>query len=320
MQILNKLSDVQRLQIPLAMALGNFDGVHKGHQALLYSCVEESRKNSWFSSVLLWNPHPAQVLKGERKIKFLNTAVQKYQLIQSLGIEYLFLLPFDTLIASMPPEEFVQTYLVNYFKVKKVFVGFNYSFGQKGIGTPELLKALGQEKGFTVSITESVSVGNELVSSSLIRQKFGEGDMPGATSLLGYYPVLEGKIVSGEQRGSSMGFPTANIEISDTQLLPSFGVYTANASYEERHFPALVNIGVKPTFGGNKVTVEVYIFDFHQEIYEQRLKIHLIKKIRPEQKFRSKDELVAQMNRDAAVARQFFANERLNGRNIFFAP
>lgn len=320
MRILNKLSDIQRLQIPLAMALGNFDGVHKGHQALLHNCVEESRKNSWFSSVLLWNPHPAQVLRGERKIKFLNTAVQKYQLIQSLGIQYLFLLPFDTGIASLSPEEFVQTYLVNYFKVKKVFVGFNYSFGQKGTGTPELLKALGREKGFAVSVTESVSVGNELVSSSLIRQKFGEGDIPGTASLLGYYPLLEGKVVQGEQRGSCMGFPTANIEVSETQLLPSFGVYTAYASYEGRLFPALVNIGVKPTFGCNNVTVEVYIFDFHQDIYQQLLKIHLIKKIRSEQKFRSKDELVAQMNHDVTAARQLFTNEKLNGRNIFFAP
>jgi riboflavin kinase/FMN adenylyltransferase len=320
MQILNKIADIKRLQVPLAIALGNFDGVHRGHQALLHQCVEESQKNFWFSAVLLWNPHPVVVLQGEHKVKFLNTAAQKYQLIQSLGIQYLFLLPFDTVIASLSPLEFVQTYLVNFFQVKKVFVGFNYSFGQKGDGTPEMLKKLSKQNGFAVSVIKPVSLGNEIISSSLIRQKLGEGDISGASSLLGYYPVLEGKVVSGEQRGSRMGFPTANIEIPEQQLLPSFGVYAAYAAYQETLLPAIVNIGIKPTFGNSKVTVEVYIFDFHKDIYKQDLKIHLLQKIRPEQKFRNKDELITQINCDVEKAYQLFKNNKLKKSNISFAP
>lgn len=317
MQILHnftelKFIELKKQQIPLAMALGNFDGVHKGHQALLKNCIEESRINSWSSAVLLWNPHPAQVLKGESQIEFLNTAEQKYQLMEALGMQYLFSLPFDAQIAALSPVEFVQKYLIDLFGVKKVFIGFNYSFGQKGKGTPELLQTLGKKKGFAVSVTEPVYVAGEVVSSSLIRQKFREGNIPAAAQLLGYDPVLEGKVVTGKHRGSGMGFPTANIEVAEEQILPSFGVYAALAEYKGMFLPAVLNIGVKPTFNGNQVTVEVHILDFSKNIYKQDLKVKLIKKIRDEQKFSSKDELKKQINVDIERARSILPKHHCN--------
>lgn len=312
MQILNNFTEKERQQVPLAMALGNFDGVHKGHQLLLHNCVKESQINSWSSAVLLWNPHPAQILKSEQKMKFLNTPEQKYQLMEALGIRYLFLLPFNAQIAALSPVEFVQKYLVDLLGVKKVFVGFNYSFGQKGSGTPELLQTLGKERGFAVAVTEPVQVDGELVSSSLIRQKFREGDIPAAAKLLGYDPVLEGKVVTGKQRGSGMGFPTANIEVAEEHILPSFGVYAALAEYEGVFLPAVLNIGVKPTFDSNQVTVEVHILGFSKNIYKQDLKVKLIKKIRAEQKFRSKDELKRQICCDIEITRQIFKKSYCN--------
>ncbi|MGI6587790.1 MAG: bifunctional riboflavin kinase/FAD synthetase [Peptococcia bacterium] len=311
MQIINNLDEIKRLNLPLAMALGNFDGVHKGHQVLLRSCVKESRDNAWISSVLLWRPHPVQVLQGEQQIKQLNTWSQKYKLIKSLGIQYLFCLPFNQQTAALSPLEFVQEYLVDLLQVKKIFIGFNYSFGQKGSGTSELLKNIGKEKGFAVSIIKPVTVGGEVVSSSLIREKYEEGDMSAATNLLGYYPSIEGQVVSGEHRGRELGYPTANLAVSSLQALPSFGVYVAYAKYDDLFWPAIVNIGRKPTFNGKKTTVEVHLINFSKNIYRKKLKISLLEKIRPEQKFSSKKELQAQIYRDLETAQQIFKKKTL---------
>jgi len=311
-QIISKLNEIKKLNLPLAIALGNFDGVHKGHQVLLHNCVEESCHKAWFPSVLLWQPHPAQVLQNNQEIKYLHTLEQKYKVIKSLGIQYLFSLPFSYQTAAFTPLEFVQEYLVNLFQVKKVFIGFNYSFGRKGSGTPELLKTLGEQKGFAVSIIEPVTIDGQLVSSSLIRQKYEAGDMPGAAKLLGYYPTIEGPVVSGEHRGREMGFPTANIAVSSLQALPSFGVYAAYTKYDGLFWSSLVNIGVKPTFNSKKVTVEVYLFDFKKNIYQENLKISLLQKIRSEQKFKNKEELQVQIGHDLESARQILKKVNLN--------
>jgi riboflavin kinase/FMN adenylyltransferase len=316
-QIINDLSEIRRLNLSLAMALGNFDGVHKGHQVLLRHCVEESRNNAWVSSVLLWQPHPQQVLQGQQQIKQLNTWSQKYDLIKSLGVQYLFYLPFNQQTAFLSPFEFVQEYLIDLFQVKKVFVGFNYSFGHKGSGTAELLKTLGKQKGFAVSIIKPVNVGGQVVSSSLIREKYEAGDILTATNLLGYYPSIEGEVICGEQRGRELGFPTANLAVSVLQALPSWGVYVACAQYDDQFWPAIVNIGKRPTFNSKKnskkITVEAHLLNFDKNIYQEKLKISFLEKIRPEQKFRSKEELQAQICRDLARAQQILTEKFKSG-------
>lgn len=315
MQIIKEISDLKKIKSPLAIALGNFDGVHKGHQALLHKCINTSRENGWSSSVLLWHPHPAYVVQRDnQQLRFLNTLEQKYNLFKLLGINYLFCLPFDLKVASLSPHDFVQEYLVDIFRVKEVFVGFNYSFGKKGCGTPELLQDLGKQKGFKVSITEPVVIEGQIVSSSLIRQKYAEGDMYTATKLLGYYPTIEGKVVSGERRGRELGYPTANIEVSPLLALPSFGVYVAIANYNDQSLPSVVNIGSKPTFNGKMVTVEVYLLDFKKNIYQENLKISLLEKIRSERKFKSKEELQAQIGCDIQTANKILKKDDFNLR------
>lgn len=310
MQIINNITDIKRLNLPLAIALGNFDGVHKGHQALLHNCITESKQKGWYSAVLLWHPHPAQVLQSpQQQIKYLNTLEQKYELIKAIGIQYLFCLPFCRNIAALSPQEFVQEYLVDLFKVKGVFVGFNYSFGHKGSGTPELLKVLGEQKGFMVSITEPVIIDGQIVSSTLIRQRYKEGDIPGAAKLLGYYPAISGKVVPGEHRGREMGYPTANIEISSLQALPSYGVYAAFAEYKNQLLPSIVNIGNKPTFNSTSVSFEVHLFNFKGNLYQENLKIFLVKKIRAERKFRSKEDLQAQISLDISVVQKILKED-----------
>lgn len=304
MQILNRFTEKEKQEIPLALALGNFDGVHRGHQLLLQKCREESETNSWASAVLLWDPHPAKVLYHGRELKFINTCSQKNQLIEALGMQYLFCLPFDQDTAALSPEDFVSRYLIDLFGVKKVFVGFNYSFGQNGTGTPELLQMLGEKRGFSVSVIAPVTIDGEVVSSSLIREKMLEGDIPAAAKLLGYAPILEGNVVPGKHRGTGMGFPTANIAVPEEQLLPSYGVYAAFAEFKDEQYPAILNIGMKPTFNGNQVTVEVHIPGLHANLYNQFLRTKLIKKIRDEQKFSSKEELSSQITRDLAASRR----------------
>ena len=310
MQIINNITDIKKLKLPLAIALGNFDGVHIGHQALLHQCITESKQKGWYSAVLLWHPHPAQVLQSsQQQIKYLNTLEQKYELIKAMGMQYLFCLPFCRKIASLSPQAFVQEYLADLCRVKKVFIGFNYSFGHKGSGTPELLKELGEQNGFMVSITEPVISDGQIVSSTLIRQRYQEGDMLNVAKLLGYYPAIAGKVVSGEHRGREMGYPTANIEISSLQALPSYGVYAAFAEYKKQLLPSIVNIGNKPTFNSSKVTVEVHLFDFKGNVYQENLKIRLLKKIRSEQKFRSKEDLQAQIGLDILAAQKILKEE-----------
>ena len=308
MQILNSFTEKEKQEAPLALALGNFDGVHRGHQLLLQKCREEGETNGWASAVLLWDPHPAKVLRHDGKLKFINTCSQKNKLIEALGLQYLFCLPFDQNTAALSPEDFVNRYLLDLFRVKKVFVGFNYSFGRNGAGTPELLQMLGEKWGFSVSVIAPVTIDGEIVSSSLIRQKMLEGDIPAAAKLLGYAPILEGNVVPGKQRGTGMGFPTANIDVPAEQLLPSYGVYAAYAEYKNEQYPAILNIGLKPTFNGKQVTVEVHIPGLNTNLYNQFFRIKLIKKIRDEQKFSSKDELSRQITRDLAASRHIFRN------------
>jgi riboflavin kinase/FMN adenylyltransferase len=304
MQILNSFTEKEKQEIPLALALGNFDGVHRGHQLLLQKCREESEANSWASAVLLWDPHPAKVLRHDDELKFINTCSQKNKLIEALGLQYLFCLPFDQKTAALSPEGFVSRYLIDLFRVKKVFVGFNYSFGRNGAGTPELLQMLGEKRGFAVSVIAPVTIDGEIVSSSLIRQKLLAGDIPAAAKLLGYAPILEGNVVPGKHRGTGLGFPTANIAIPAEQLLPSYGVYAAFAEYQDEQYPAILNIGMKPTFNGNQVTVEVHIPGLHTNLYNQFLRTRLIKKIRDEQKFPSKEALSSQISCDLAASRR----------------
>lgn len=307
MQIFTYMTPKERdkISIPLALALGNFDGVHRGHQLLLQQCQAECVVNNWASAVLLWDPHPAQVLgNNNRSLKYLNTVTQKNKLLEALGIQYLFYLPFDIQIAALSPSEFVRRYLLDLLGVKKVFVGFNHTFGHHGEGTPALLQKFGRKMGFAVSVTEPVRIDGEIVSSSLIRQKLMEGDIPKAAELLGYAPVLEGKVVPGKQRGSGMGFPTANVAVPEEQLLPSLGVYAAFADYAGRSYPAVLNIGANPTFNSERVTVEVHIPGLNQNLYEQYLSIKLIKKIRDEHKFDSKEELSNQIACDLATSRR----------------
>ncbi|NLB89539.1 MAG: riboflavin biosynthesis protein RibF, partial [Syntrophomonadaceae bacterium] len=221
------------------------------------------------------------------------------------GLDLLIYNSFNQEISKWLPEEFVEKIIISKLNAKHVFVGFNYSFGYRGQGNPELLVKLGEKYGFKVSVISPVEVDGQVVSSTLVRELIENGDIKRAQKLLGYNPMLEGTVIRGEQRGSKIGFPTANLQIAADMLIPGKGVYAAKAYYKDKIYNCVVNIGSKPTFHENHpIAVEAHIMDFDKEIYGEPLKIFFIDKIRDEKKFGSIDELVSQISQDRDRAYQ----------------
>lgn len=311
MQIIRNIPNNITSKIPMAIAMGNFDGVHRGHQQLISSCISESKKNGWSSCVLTFEPHPNLVLSKDTNFKLLNTYQQKYQLIEKMGVDYLYLLDFNRELAAMDPRDFVQQYLVGALQLQKAFVGFDFTFGDRGKGTAEMLQVMGRQHGFDVSILAPVVINDQIVSSSIIREKYQEGRIEEVVQLLGYHPVIEGTVISGDKRGRKLGFPTANLALPDYILLPAFGVYASFAKINGRQLPAIINIGVKPTFGSDKPTIEAFIFDYEEDLYAQELQLTLVQRIRAEQKFPGPAELIKQIKADVAKARMILQESKL---------
>jgi riboflavin kinase/FMN adenylyltransferase len=286
------------------LALGNFDGVHKGHQKLISELVTKASSNGGQAVAFIFAPHPAQVLTPDRAPRLLITPCRKAKLLEQMGLDALIYHPFTREIAACSPEQFVKKILVQELKVKEVFIGFNYSFGHRGAGTPELLQQMGDQYGFRVNIIPPVEFGGETISSSLIRKSLESGDIKMATELLGYYPILEGKVVEGEHRGAAIGFPTANIGIESIYNVFGKGVYAARARAGGNNYDCVVNIGSKPTFHDEyPISIEAHLMNFSGDLYGQQISLSLLEKLRDEKRFNSLEDLVAQikLDRDRAL-------------------
>jgi len=284
---------------PLFLALGNFDGVHLGHQKLIKDLVLKSEQNQGIAGAFLFDPHTTRVINPSNAPKLLVANERKAELFADLGMDALIYHPFTAEIAHWSPREFVQRVLVEQLQVKEVFVGFNHTFGHKGQGDPAMLTSLGAEFGFVVNVTQPVKVSDMIVSSSLIRQMLDEGNIEMAADLLGYNPVIQGTVISGERRGSSIGFPTANLEFDPELNIPATGVYAGMVLSGDNYYKAVINIGTKPTFHEEfPLTVEVHIIDFNQNIYGKRLQISFLHKLRDQKKFNSLEELRNQIAAD----------------------
>lgn len=292
------------------VALGNFDGVHLGHQKLIRELVKEARRNGGTAVVATFEPHPLRVIRPDNPPQMLTPTTLKASLIGRMGVDVVLLLPFDCSWAQMSPEAFVQTVLVDHLRAESVFVGFNYSFGRGGKGTPQQLWQLGRFHGFRVKVIEAVTQGGMAVSSTRIRTLLADGQVTEAAGLLGYSPILQGEVVTGDQRGRQIGFPTANLQVPPGQYMPARGVYTARisgAALPVPGWPAVVNIGVKPTFVGDvKETIEAHLLDYSGDLYGTGLTLQMLHRLRPEQRFASPDALVQQIERDILTARQQF--------------
>lgn len=288
---------------PCVLALGNFDGVHLGHHRLLEHGLEEAISLGVGLDVLIFEPHPLKVLFPERGVKLLSTTQERLHYMEEIGVRTVYLLPFTMEMANTSPEQFVER-ILSPLGVIHVVVGFNYSFGAQGKGSPELLQALGQKHGFGVSVLQAQTMGGRVISSSSIRKALQQGDVKLASSLLGHLPCLRGKVIHGEERGRMLGFPTANIQTSEDFLIPKRGVYAVWSNFDGKPVLGMMNIGMKPTFHEMYDTVaEVHFFDFEGDLYGREITVFIEERLRDERKFAGVNELLTQLERDCSNAK-----------------
>src|SRR5712691_2169635 len=293
------------------LAIGNFDGIHLGHQAILRATVERARALKAVSTALTFDPSPRKVLRPESAPPRLSTNAQRMNWFNTLGLEAVVVLPFTLDLARLSPAEFVEHILVRDLQVKAILVGENFRFGHKQAGDVKLLSELGTKHGFDVVIVPPVVYRGEVVSSTIIRREVAAGDVSHAARLLGRPFALTGEVVSGTGTGRRFTFPTLNLA-TEQELLPARGVYVTRTCLdgETRSHRSVTNIGVRPTFNGSSLTVETHLLDAELAAAPKRMEVRFWKRLREEKKFSGPEELRAQIARDIAHARTFFARLR----------
>ena len=284
------------------VTLGNFDGIHLGHQALIGGAVAEARKLAVPSIVVTFEPHPLKVLAPERAPKTLLPNKDKLRLLQALGVDVVVMQRFDLTFAGLAADEFVRRILVDRLKARKVWVGRDLRFGHRRQGGVAELERWGKELGFGVTTMDAIVVAGERVSSSRIRRLLSEGEVEAVKPLMGRYHFVSGRVVSGSRRGRDLGYPTANI-CTCTEVLPRDGIYATFLKLGERRLSSVSSIGVNPTFGEGPRTVESHVFNFDEDIYGEAVQLCFVRRIRDELKFGSVEALVAQIGQDVSSAK-----------------
>ncbi len=291
------------------LTIGNFDGVHLGHQRIFQRVREKAREIGGQSVVYTFCPHPIQVLNPEREPFLLLPIPEKMRLIGELGMDVVICADFTLEFASLSAEEFVRKILHEQIGVREIYVGQNTTFGRGRQGNVHLLKELGRKFAFAVDAVESVRVGGAMISSSRIRELIRKGDMPGAASLLGRNHLIVGEVVHGFGRGNAqLGFPTANLKTDAAILPPKQGVYAGWAVYEGKRYPAVANLGMNPTFHDRKFSIEVHILEFNQDLYGQTLRMEFAERLRDEITFHGPEELIAQIKKDIIQAKKILGS------------
>ncbi len=305
MKLFHSINDFQSTKKTI-LTLGTFDGVHIGHKKILERITQNTENGKYESLVLTFFPHPRMVLQEKSEIRLLNTIQEKTKLLEATGIENLIVHPFDESFSRLTAEEFVHTILVDKFQIHKIIIGHDHRFGRNRTANIDDLIAFGAAYGFEVEQISAEEIQDVSVSSTKIRKALNEGNMTLANEYLGYEYFLNGTVVKGKQLGRTIGFPTANIDIEeDYKLIPKKGVYIVRALINGETVFGMMNIGFNPTVNGEKQTIEVHLFDFNKDIYDQKIKVSLLRYIREEQKFGSVDALKAQLQQDQNEALAF---------------
>jgi riboflavin kinase/FMN adenylyltransferase len=292
------------------LALGNFDGVHRGHRKILDRVRRVASERSATPIVMMFDPHPPRVVRPDKAPPLLMTTAQRLEAIAEAGMQGAAIVRFTHELSKWDPETFVRTVLVEWLHVSEVWVGANFLFGRDRAGTFTLLRALGARYGFNAEKIDPVRYKDFVVSSTRIRRLISEARVDEAGALLGRQYFIDGTVVRGAERGRTIGFPTANIS-SGNELLPPHGVYATTASIDGVAYPSVTNIGVRPTVeSSGRVSVETHIFDLHRDLYGMTVRVGFVQRMRDERKFESLDALRAQITDDCARARMLF--ERLS--------
>lgn len=294
---------------PYSMAIGFFDGLHKGHQIVIGEAKRKANELGMRSAVMTFDPHPSHLFQsGKHKVGYITQYAEKIRLLEEMGVDTLFIVKFDWELASLTPEQFVELFIKK-LGVKHVTAGFDFTFGSKGAGTMEQMAFLAAGAYSTTTI-DKVKDTDEKISSTRIRKLLSQGDVQKTAELLGRPFSTEGIVVHGEKRGRQLGFPTANIAYDESSIIPSNGVYAVLIEFEGKSYSGVCNVGKKPTFhdpGTMSTTVEVHIIDFDEEIYGVKVKIDWIAYIRGEVKFNSIQELIKQIGEDKETAKRLLS-------------
>ena len=304
MKVFKSLSEVENIG-DTVIALGNFDGLHKGHQELINRTVKSAKIANLKSAVFTFSNHPKNVMAGRPIIKNILSWNDKVSIIRSYGVDYLISVPFDYEMQNMDPHDFIMNVLVDKLKMKEAYCGFNFKFGHFAKGNAELLMKVGLEKDFGIHILEPIRIDNIVVSSSYIRELISEGRIDECEKYLGRYYSIGGTVVTGNKIGRTIGFPTSNIIIDEGMVTPANGVYVTYCTFNGVRFKSITNVGIKPTIGDNKYTIETHIFNFDYNIYGKEIKVEFLKKLRDELKFSSLDELRDQISKDKEMAMEY---------------
>ncbi|MCZ8512321.1 bifunctional riboflavin kinase/FAD synthetase [Paenibacillus filicis] len=301
------LGDKEPASRPQVLAIGDFDGVHRGHQEVITRAVQSGHELGLPAAIMTFHPHPRQVMGIDKYARLLTPHTRKLELMRQQGVDAAYLVDFNEKFMRVSPEDFVERMLVP-LQVNTVNVGFDFTFGYKGAGTPDRLCELAKGR-FAVEVVRPFHLDGEKVSSSRIRDDLQHGRVQDATVLLGRPYRLQGTVVHGEARGRTIGFPTANIRLEEPYLVPANGVYAIRAYVGGRSYAGVMNIGVKPTFHESlpAASLEAHLFEFNASIYGELIAVELLAFIRPERKFASVQELIAQIAADAEQAKRIAA-------------
>jgi len=293
------------------LSIGVFDGVHLGHKYLISQLKKLAKRRHLLSGIITFRPHPREVLLPDIKLAYLTTFSQRARFLEDEHVDMVITLTFDQEMARLGARNFI-TLLQKHLRTKGLVIGYDFVLGQSREGNSIFLAELGEELGFIVRVVPPLVVNGHIVSSTTVRNALSKGDMETVHSLTGRYFNLHAPVVSGTGRGTGLGFPTANLEIEPRQALPPDGVYTTRAYIDGKPYQSVTNIGQRPTFGNNERTVEVYILDYHTDIYGRELTIDIIERLRGERKFASAEDLKIQITQDIAQSRETLTKRRKN--------
>jgi len=285
------------------LTIGVFDGVHRGHQAILRQLVEGAHSAGRPAAVLTFARHPAEVL-GHRDLKCLTTSEERAELLGQLGVDAVISHPFDEHVAALSAVEFMRP-VKERLGLSRLLIGYDFALGRGREGNASRLAEIGREMGYTVQVVEAVSDESGLISSTVIRKLVSVGDVADAAKMLGHSYSITGRVVHGTARGRVIGYPTANVEVPPGKLIPAFGIYACWAEVDGERSPAAISIGIRPTFDDDQrdVRVEAYLLDHESDLYEKTVKLEFVQRLRDEMKFPSVEALIAQIESDVAAVR-----------------
>ncbi|MGB0453852.1 MAG: bifunctional riboflavin kinase/FAD synthetase [Bacteriovoracaceae bacterium] len=301
---LSELSDSEEIVI----TIGNFDGVHIGHQFVIEN-IKRNLSGNQKLVLMTFLPHPREILSPDSKF-LINTYDERRELLQKHNVDYLCEMKFDRNFSTLSPEEFLSDYLFNHSHIKKVYFGHDFKFGADKKGDWNLANDFCSEKGVEFELLKEHRKEDKRISSSLIRDLLIKGKIQEANHFLGREYFVTGKVIKGDGRGRKIGFPTANIDFSDKLTIPSTGVYITKSHVGDMLYYSVTNVGIKPTFQSqDELSIETHVFDFNRDIYGEDFRIHFLSKIRDEVKFSSVNDLISQIDKDAQVAKEFFKQQ-----------